>query len=97
MNYDLIEVISDEAVLKWAALRESLEEELLADAAASISLNSPLLANRESNTTGNNSRSTEVDRVKLFREPQVQEFVAWIQESDDEEEDDDEDDSDEED
>lgn len=67
-------MVSDEAVLQWAALRESLEEDVQEDAAAGDSNSTAVVV------AGVTSTILDADRVKLFREPTVQAFVDWVQE-----------------
>ncbi len=77
------EVISEDAVLQWAALRESLEEDEQEEAAEGNagSVQKVIVGGETISIRG-------ADRVKLFREPTVQALVEWIQEDDESEEDD---------
>jgi len=69
------DVISEEAVLQWAALRESLEEDEAEEAAEGNpgSVLKVIVGGETVSIRG-------ADRVKLFREPTVQALVAWVQE-----------------
>lgn len=85
-------MITEEAVLQWAALRESLEEDEAEEAAEGNagSVQKVVVAGETVSIRG-------ADRVKLFREPTVQALVEWIQEEDESgDEDDDEEGSEEE-
>lgn len=75
------EVISEDAVLQWAALRESLEEDEQEEAAEGNagSVQKVIVGGETISIRG-------ADRVKLFREPTVQALVEWIQEDDESEE-----------
>ena len=68
-------MISEEAVLQWAALRESLEEDEAEEAAEGNpgSVLKVIVGGETVSIRG-------ADRVKLFREPTVQALVAWVQE-----------------
>jgi len=71
------EVITEEAVLQWAALRESLEEDEAEEAAEGNAGSSQKVI-----VGGETVTIRSADRVKLFREPTVQALVEWIQEED---------------
>ena len=75
------ELLSEEGVVQWAHNREAMED-----------------AQEEGEQGGDHTvvNATNEARVKLFREPQVQAFVAWVQEEDEDEEEDDEEDEEEE-
>lgn len=89
--YFFAEVITEEAVLQWAALRESLEEEEAEEAAEGGpgSVQKVVVGGETVSIRG-------ADRVKLFREPTVQALVEWIQEEDESGDEDDEEASEEE-
>ena len=61
--------------MQWAALRESLDEEVQEDAAEGVAPISTTVAVGEATAT-----VLDADRVKLFQEPTVQTFVEWVQE-----------------
>ena len=71
-------------MLQWAALRESLDEEVQEDAAEGVAPTSTTVAVGEATAT-----VLDADRVKLFQEPSVQTFVEWVQEEEEESSDED--------
>lgn len=72
--------MKDEGILTWIGERSAQDEDS---------------SDSESEEGGVKAVAVVSDRLKLFKEPAVQAFVDWIQESDDEDEDDDDDDEEE--
>ncbi|KAJ1424856.1 nucleotide-diphospho-sugar transferase [Ochromonadaceae sp. CCMP2298] len=72
------EVVSDDAVLQWASNLEELEEDL-AEGSGVGGMGGGMGG-------GGMEGGSDAERVKLFREPQVQAFVEWVREGEEESE-----------
>ena len=73
-RFAFAELLSEEGVVEWSHQRESMED---------------AIDSGEDHDAGTGTVSNAA-RVKLFREPHVQAFVAWVQEEEDDDEDDEE-------